>query len=245
MPARRIVLLVALIFIATLVWRMPVRWVLAALPANMRCELPSGTAWNGHCARLTIAAESISEVRWQLQAGPLLRGKLGALLRIQDSRLDGSAKLLFGTGRSIHASDIEATLLLPSTLVRGTPPGLSGTLRVHVPTLDIDAGQLTSIAGTLQLRNVKQLLPPLQLGDYEWQLLAGPLQNGRVSGTLRDLGGPLTLRGTLALTFSGEFELEAKARPVDGTDESLTQALEALGPADADGMRSLSVAGSL
>jgi hypothetical protein len=116
---------------------------------------------------------------------------------------------------------------------------------VNVPALDLRAGQLTSVAGTLQLRNVSQQQPPLQLGDYEWQLTEGQLQNGHVSGTLRELRGPLTLRGTLALSLNGEFELDAKVRSVNDTDQSLTQSLEALGPADADGMRPISVAGSL
>jgi hypothetical protein len=245
MPTRRILLLIALVFIATLVWRMPASWALAALPANVRCEQPSGTAWNGRCARLTIAAESISDVHWQLRAGPLLHGKLDAALTVQDPLLTGSAHLLAGTSGFIDASNIEATLALPSALVRGTPPGLSGTLQVNLPTLELRAGQLTAITGTLQLRNVKQLQPPLQLGDFEWHPGTGQLKNGHVSGALRELGGPLTLRGTLALSLNGEFDLEASVRAVNGTDRSLTQALEALGPADADGMRSLSVAGSL
>ncbi len=245
MSTRRIVLLIALVFIVTLIWRMPASWVLAALPDNVRCEQPGGTAWNGHCAQLVFAGESLSHVRWQLQAGSLLRGKLSTALHIQDPRLNGSVQLLLGTSGDIHATNLQATLALPSTLVRGTTPGFSGTLQMNVPALDLRAGQLTSVTGTVQLRNVSQQQPPLQLGDYEWQLAEGPVHNGRVSGTLRELRGPLTLRGTLALSLSGEFELEAKVRSVNSTDQLLTQALEALGPADADGMRTVSVAGSL
>jgi general secretion pathway protein N len=245
MPTRRIVLLIALIFIATLIWRMPARWALAALPANVRCEQPTGTAWNGRCASLALAAGSVSNVSWQLQASELRRGKLSAVLQIQDARLDGSAQLLIGTGGFMQASNLHASLSLPSTLVRGTPPGLSGTLQVIVPALELRQGQLISVAGTVQLRNVRQLQPPLQLGDYEWQLAEGKLQNGRISGALRELGGPLQLTGTLALNLNGAFELEAKVRAKNVADQSLAQALEPLGPADADGMRPVSVAGVL
>jgi hypothetical protein len=64
------------------------------------------------------------------------------------------------------------------------------------------------------------------------------------TGSLRDIGGPIALQGTVQLAHGG-YELNATLAPRDPANTSLAQLLSLLGPPDAQGRHQLSIAGTL
>ena len=243
MTTRRMLWLAALIFIATLIWRLPASWALGFLPPGVSCEQPRGTAWNGSCGQLSAGHIALHDLRWSWLGGELLHRKLGVAVSVNDPQLHGSARLLLGSGGRLSAEQLSAQLPLHNSLLGGTATGLDGSLQIELPHIELLNGQATAATGTLQARDVRRLRPLLNYGNFEWQLAA--VQNGRLSGRLRDLGGPLALAGTLALSLRGDFELNALLQARTGADPALAQAAELLGPADADGRHALSVSGAL
>jgi hypothetical protein len=81
------------------------------------------------------------------------------------------------------------------------------------------------------------------LGDFEGVLDHGATDNAPVIARLRDLGGPLRLRGEL-LWQPGEARYRLNAQ-VEGRTPATRQLLETLGPAAADGSRELSLEGEI
>jgi hypothetical protein len=235
--------LAALIFIATLIWRLPASWALGFLPAGVSCEQPRGTAWNGSCALLSAGNISLHDLRWNWLGGELLHRRVGVAVSVSDPQLHGSARLLLGSGGRLIAEQLSAQLPLHNSLLGSTATGLDGSLRIELPAIELLHGQATAATGAVQARDIRRLQPLLNYGNFEWQLAA--VQNGRLSGPVRDLGGPLALAGTLALSLRGDFELNALLRARNSADPALTQAAELLGPADADGRHALSVSGVL
>jgi hypothetical protein len=245
MPSRKVLWLASLAFAATLIWRLPARWAIALLPDGVRCEQPGGTTWSGNCARVTFAGNSVQGLAWQLQARQLWRGRLAARVQLQDPRASGSAELLIGFGGHVRGTELKLKLPIPSPLVRGVPAGLSGVLSADLPSFELQQWAPSAAQGSVQLQNLKQQQPAIDFGSYEWLLADNSWQNGKLSGNLRDLGGPLRLSGTLTLSVAGAYEINARVRSTQPADESYEKALEVLGPADSEGMRTVSVAGTL
>jgi hypothetical protein len=245
MPRRRFYWLIALAFVATVLWRLPARWAFALLPGNVSCEQASGKLWNGACAQLKVAGATLSNLQWQLQAWQFWRGKIGAKIQLRDPQANGSVSLLYGIGGRVQGSDLEANLAVPSALMKSVPNGFSGNLKASLPSFELNKGVPVALQGTVQLQGLTKQQPHLELGDYELVLAENSWQNGALNGTLRDLGGPIRLSGTLMLSAAGAFELNAKLRASRRASVEITQLVEQLGPVDGDGMRTASVAGTL
>ena len=65
-------------------------------------------------------------------------------------------------------------------------------------------------------------------------------------GQLRDLSGPLAVRGQLRLQPSGAFEINGTVATRPNAGNEIDQALQVfLGPADTQGQRPFSMAGTL
>ncbi len=243
MTTRRMLSLLAVIFIATLIWQLPASWALRALPAGTRCEQPGGTAWHGSCGQFSAGQLTVHGLHWDWLGGELLHGRLGALVSVADPQLRASARLLLGTGALLRGEQLNASLPLRNTLLGGTASGLDGQLQINLQHLEVRNGRAVAVGGTVQVHQLASLQPAVSYGDFEWQLTGAP--DGRLSGPLRDLRGPLALTGTLALSLRGEYELNAQLQLRAAADPALVQVAELLGPADASGRRTLSVAGTL
>lgn len=245
MPSLRVMLLVAALFTVVVLLRLPAAWVTPLLPDRVQCESPSGTAWNGRCATLIVDARPLANASWELLPDELLHGKIGLRLKIDDASLQASAKVLLALKGRVQCYDLLLRLPLPSPLAPGTPPGWSATLELDLPRLEARGEQLQSISGTVRVRQLQQAQPRIDFGGFEWLLAEGALANGRVSGAVRDLGGPLRLQGTLTAGLKGDYDLDARAAAGPGADDTLQRALQQMGPADPQGFHSLLVAGTL
>ena len=238
-------LLIAAVFLLALLWRLPASWATHLLPDTARCESPVGTLWSGQCARLHVAGVAVRDVSWELLPSELLHGKLGVRARLHDPSLEASAKALVNLHGAIQGYDLLARLPLPNVLVPALPAGWSGTLSLDLPRFAAADGALQSVTGHARLQDLQQATPRADLGGFEWQLDDGALKDGRLTGTLRDLGGAVRLQGTLMVGLRGEYDLNARLAAADGATDTVRQMLDGLGPADPQGFRGLAIAGSL
>jgi hypothetical protein len=129
------------------------------------------------------------------------------------------------------------------------PAGWSASLQLAIDRARVHAGQLLELQGTLDLRQLQLRASRTAFGSYELVFppraasadpAALPMQ-----GTLRDLEGPLSLRGQMRLAPQGSYELSGTVAAHQDASAELQQLLELLGPAGADGTREFSFSGTL
>src|SRR5208282_1995644 len=89
MSVRSALLLAALVFLLTLLVRLPASVLLTHLPGSVRCTDVSGTLWRGSCGELAFGPQSVSDVRWTLHPVALLRARIALDLASADPAATG------------------------------------------------------------------------------------------------------------------------------------------------------------
>jgi hypothetical protein len=244
MSFRMALLLAAVIFLVTLLIRLPARLLVSFLPGDITCEDISGTVWQGSCGQLRSNGLSIAGLSWKLHPLALLRATISADLSSADPGNGGTGSVEVQRSGDISITELHASLALPAG--SGVlPPGASLVLMLALPSAKVHDSRLVSIAGTVDMKQLHISNPPADLGSYELQFPAGESQS-TMNGQLRDLEGPLEVNGQLTLQPSGSYEVNGTVASRASASEDLNKALQLfLGPADTQGRRTFSLAGSL
>jgi general secretion pathway protein N len=244
MSNRALVTIAVILFVLTVLVRAPARWLLAASPRSIACQEPSGSMWSGACSRLQAPGVALADVSWRLHPLSLALGRLELELRSADPRAPARALLSLRAGGRLDLRDLRAELPVDAGFLPLFPPGWSGQVQLALDAVELDHGRLAALRGTAVARSLAQQRPAMPFGSYELRFDGALGAGGAIVGALRDLGGPLAVSGTLTIRNGHEYELTglAAARP-EATAE-LAKAVEFLGPADAQGRRTYSVAGS-
>jgi hypothetical protein len=243
MALRAALILAAAVFVITLLVRLPARALLALLPADVSCTLPAGTVWSGSCGQLRVATVEVSSLSWVVHPAALLRLRLAADVTSQDPAANGHAQLELAPNGNLEITALAANVALPAGS-GPLPAGTSGTLQLAIGSARIQDRHLVALLGRIDLQSLHIENPPADLGSFELQF-APPSAGAAMTGQLRDLNGPLAVSGVLQVSPAGVYDLEGTVTPRTGASADLTQALQLLGPPDAQGRRALSLAGSL
>ena len=241
---RRAWLAALLLFVITVIVRLPASWALHLMPGTVSCEAAAGSVWRGGCARLLVADTSIGPLKWTLHVLPLLIGRLDAEVHSDDARLPGRARLTLRSGARVEAHALSAQLALSSNLLPGFPEGWQGRVRLNLATLGFDAGRLISLQGTVDVDSLAQLSPPMAMGSYQLRFDRTADAAGAIVGTLRDSAGPLSVAGTIHYTAQGGYEISGTVMARADATPELRKAVEYLGAADPEGRRPFSLAGT-
>ncbi|HXN10604.1 MAG TPA: type II secretion system protein N, partial [Steroidobacteraceae bacterium] len=213
MSVRSALILAASVFVLTLLVRLPASVLLAHAPAALQCTGASGTLWRGSCGVLAFGPRSVRDVRWTLHPGPLLRARVALDLDSLDPDATGQAYLEWRPGGELLIERLNAQLAASQSAAL-MPAGWSGSLQLAIQRAHVRAGHLVDLAGTLDLRQLQLRAPRTAFGSYE--LVVAPVAGTEGSGdapmlgTLRDLEGPLSLRGQMRLTAQGSYELSGQ-----------------------------------
>jgi hypothetical protein len=243
MTTRAALLIAILVFVITVLVRLPARTLLPLLPPQVSCETPSGTVWHGACAQLRSGTVSLSGFTWHVQPAQLLRGGLQAELVSTDPKASGQAIVTLSAHQQVDVHQLTAQLPLRNGL-SVLPHDLSGTVQVSVDRAQLRHGQLLALQGFVRVLQLRSESQAADLGSFE--LRFPPAAPGDpIQGQLQDLGGPLSVSGQLRLMRSGGYDLSGWVVARPSASPELVQALQLLGPADAQGRRMFSVAGSL
>lgn len=235
-------------FVAILVARLPASWALALLPASadVQCAEASGTLWAGRCGRFAARGMTFGTLEWRLHPSRLLRGRLAGTVAVHrpGSRLVARVETPL-LGGALEARELRAELELEPALLPRLPSTLSGRVSADLSHLHFDGKRLDALAGRIVARELHEAGPsPASLGDYELAFdqpspVAGPLR-----GTLRDLGGPLGVQGTVTLTTEPGYLVEGLVATRPDASAELARQIEFLGSPDASGRRPFSLSGS-
>lgn len=234
--------LVLVLFAATLVWRFPTRWVVARLPAGVQCEA-EGTVWSGGCLTLSAAGVRLERVRWQVRAGDLLHARLAATVTVDDTRLSGSTELRADIHGTLTLPTVDLRLNLQSRPLPALPADLGGELAIHLTDVVWRDNALGDARGTIVAQQLRRLSRPLDYGSYELRLEGVRPGDSRLTGTLRDLGGPLAVGGVVRVDPHLAWEAEGTVATRPEADEELVKLVNLMGPADANGHHPFSVEG--
>ena len=239
MSLRLALILAILVFLGTLLVRLPARAAATLLPSTVVCEQPTGTLWQGSCAHLQTPSLTLSDVGWRLHPAALLHGMLSADVSSADPRLSGQGSIELERGNIVTAHALQLRLPLQSGLSQ-IPPGFAGTIEAEIASVRLDKGMLDGLVGTVR---VLQLHSDLlgELGSFE---LHFP-EDGSMVGQLRDLSGPLALQGQVQLTRQNAYTISGMLQTRPDASSQLTQAVQLIGPPDNEGRRSFSLAGPL
>ncbi|HEX4025147.1 MAG TPA: type II secretion system protein N [Steroidobacteraceae bacterium] len=243
MSTRAALILAILVFVVTLLVRWPARALTALLPTGVSCDAPAGTVWHGSCGQLRSGRTLLSGVSWTLHPAALLRLHLSVDLASDDPRARGAAHVELARGADLSVSALSAQLPLQDGLSL-LPRGLAGTLQFALEQARIQHGELTALTGSVRVLQLRSESQSADLGSFELLFPAAP-PGAPIQGQLRDLGGPLSVSGQLRLTRGNSYELSGSVAARGDANPQLVQALQLLGPADSQGRRTFSLAGSL
>jgi general secretion pathway protein N len=243
MALRAALILVAITFLVTLLMRLPARTLLPLLPANVSCAAPTGTVWSGACGQLHVGGLALSGLSWALHPAALLRLHLMADLASPDPQASGHAQVDLARNGNLAITALAATVALPGDAAV-VPAGVSGSMQLAIDSARVEDRRLVALQGTIDLLQIHIDNPQADVGSFELQF-GPPTQPPIMVAQLRDLNGPLSVTGALQLSPAGSYQLDGSVTPKPGTSAELTQKLQMLGPADAQGRHAFSIAGSL
>ncbi|MFT3905093.1 MAG: type II secretion system protein N [Steroidobacteraceae bacterium] len=240
---RKVLLLPAalLAFLGTLLWRAPASWLNRALPAQVQCAGYDGTLWNGRCMQLNFDGLKLGQLSWQLRALPLLLGRLSLQFTARAAQLDLRGQVQVRSDGGIAVSELSGQT---STQLLGIPlpHNVRGNVRFENVSLTLRQRSLTHLAGQSVLTDLSGA-GDSALGEYQLQFPDAGADNPPFNGRLRDRSGPFALSAALRISADMTFDLEGSVALRQNADPQLAGVLDWAGPADADGVHPLSVAG--
>jgi general secretion pathway protein N len=233
-------------FLVCLVAMVPANQLAMRLPPGVVMSGVGGTIWSGRANGLAIDGRSIGRIQWSCRPWRILLLEWSCHVGLSPAGGELSADLQ-GEINSDEISGRDILGQVPITAFEGlvTPRGWSGLLELHVKTLRIIDRRPADATGSLFLRSLRAPgADGEMLGDFELTVGEGSVGTGSLSGRLRDLGGPLHVRGTIELQPDGRYLLSGEAAPGPGAGPAIFDTLSFLGPPDNQGRRPFTIEGS-
>ncbi len=236
-----ITLLAVVAFAIILIARMPASWVVPAPPAKVSCSATEGTIWSGSCMGLTVQGRALGDLAWELHPVRLVAGKIAAHIALTRPGASAEGEIESGfSGKVLTARNLKADLPLESALIPQLPANLRGSAHAELARARLENGVVTDLQGHIEARDLQQVgSQPLQLGSYS---LSFPGGSAEPAGELHDLGGPLSVQGTLRLTREPGFDLQGWVAARSSAPADLQKEIQYLGSPDAQGRRPFGMA---
>jgi general secretion pathway protein N len=239
-----VVVLVIVAFAAIVLARLPASWLLPTGDAGFSCASVAGTVWSGYCGGLRVRGAALGDLTWQLRPARLLVLRIAAHLDLErPPAIAAQADIEVGPGGTLEARNVTASLPIDASLLPDIPRSLSGTLRLDLAHATVTRnGVVRRLEGRIQASNIVDssgYVTPL--GSF---VVTFPGGTTPPTGTVRDLGGPLAVTGTLVLTSQPGYDLSAYLTPRASATQPLLNAIAFLGTPDAQGRRPFALAGT-
>jgi hypothetical protein len=226
-------------FAVIVIARLPAGWVVPAPPSAVSCAAVDGSIWNGTCTGLVAQGSPVGDLVWDVHALRLLMGTLSVQMVL--TRPTGSVHGDFDVGldKSVTARNVQAEFPLDQDLMSLLPRNLRtlhGNARADIAFAHVSKNIVTQLQGHIELHDLedrdREVLP---LGSYS---ITFPGGSGAPTGQVQDLGGPLSVQGTVRLTQDMPgIDLQGYITPRADAAPALVNQLEYLGSPDAQGRR--------
>jgi general secretion pathway protein N len=232
-------------FVVFLVAMMPATQLARRLPAGVALAGVGGTIWSGQARSLTVQGRALGALRWFCRPWRLLLLHWSCHATLEPPGGEVSGELSGDFDDEVVGEEIAGRL--PISLFEGiaTPRGWTGELELDISELRLVERRPAAASGTLYLRSLRAPGPGGQaLGDFELVVGEGTVGGAALKGRLRDLGGPLHVRGAIELAADGSYLLTGDAAPGPGAGPAIFDTLGFLGPPDSQGRRPFTIEGS-
>lgn len=233
-------------FLVFLVAMVPATAVSSRLPPAASLRGVSGTVWSGQAAAFAVQGHGLGALRWSCSPWRILLLEWSCRVTLRPAEGEVSAVVALGLGGKFALS--EAAGSLPITTFEGiaSPRGWTGSLELDVENLRLVGRRPVEASGRVLVRALKAPGPGGQpLGDFELVIGEGAVGTDTLTGRLRDLGGPLRVRGAIELKPDGSYLVSGEAAPGPGAGPAIFDTLAFLGPPDSQGRRPFTIEGTL
>jgi hypothetical protein len=233
------------VFLVILVLYLPAAWLSGALPAGVNCRQLGGSVWNGECLGLDYAGLALGDATWNLGAGRAITGRLVGDVAIRGGALNVRADVDSSFSGNGEFNNVRGNINLDPRLLPQLPQDKSGSISVDLARLALNDGAPTAIAGSVELRNLRQLgARPLELGSYRVTFDGNSAGEGPLVGKLRDLGGPFGVEGTVTLSPGRAYLVQGFIQGRTADAERLVREITLGARPDASGRSAFSFEGS-
>ena len=233
-------------FLVFLVAMVPATQIARRLPPDVALAGVGGTIWSGSARSLAVHGRPLGATEWSCRPWRLLVLEWSCRVRLRPAGGEVSGDVSGDFGDEIKASAITGRLPISTFVGLVTPRGWGGELELDVGEVRIVNRRPASASGTLYLRSLRAPGANGQmLGDFELVVGEGSVGTEALNGRLRDLGGPLHVRGAVELGRDGRYLLSGDAAPGPGAGPAIFNTLGFLGPPDSQGRRPFTIEGSL
>lgn len=209
----------------------------------------TGTLWRGAALNVQVPGFRLNRTTWAVHPLELFVGRLAATVDTQWPGGFARGDLALQLNGTVRMREIEAAGPIAPIAQRMKLPAAGGSLVIAVSRLDIADGWPRSAVGEIRVGDVPLNLigiAPGTNGSYKVSFDADEIpEDGGFSGSLEDLGGPIAITGSVALSPPGNYEFLAGIQARPDAPAELAQALNMLGPPDASGKHELRMSGSL
>lgn len=223
------------------------RWF---VPNELQLTGVSGTVWSGGAVLGTVGGVQLRDARWNLDAGPLLLGRvsLDFEARLIDGFVNGN---LVATTSRLRITDLAASTSLQN--LRGLLPiyAIEGQVSLSLDRLVIEDAWPVAAVGDLRVAGLAAPpFPPqpgaamIRLGSFRAQFT--DLPEPGIEAVLTDTGGPLELEGRARLETDRSYLLDGLVRARPEASAELVQGLAIMtSEPDPQGRRTFSFPGTL
>lgn len=242
-----IVLLAGVGFFSVLLWQLPASLIVSRI-RGISCGAVDGSIWSGSCTGLVVQGMSLGDVRWTLHPAALLIGELAAHVSLTDGPAVAHADVETRSTSSITLRNLVADLPLDPAALPRVPPNLRGTAHLDITRVTWAHDAITRLEGRIEAHDLEDhTRGTTRFGSYA--LTFPPGGQGIPVARLQDLGGPLSVEGTVQLTLrpgfsGGRYTVQALVSPRASAPPELKENLSILGFPDAQGRRQFGMEGT-
>ena len=233
-------------FLVCLIAMVPANQLARRLPAGVELGGVDGTIWSGSARSLVVKGRPIGALQWSCRPWPLLVLEWSCTVGLKPPGGEVSGDLSGDFGQEIVGHALRGRVPIAAFEGIATPRGWSGDLELDVAEIRLVGRRPAAASGTLFLRGLRAPGAGGQvLGDFELVVGEGTVGSESLNGRIRDLGGPLRVRGSIELDPKGRYLLTGEAAPGPGAGPAIFDTLSFLGAPDRQGRRPFTIEGTL
>ncbi len=233
-------------FLVFLVAMVPASQVVGRLPAGIALDGLSGTIWSGRARTLAVEGRPLGALQWSCRPWRLILLEWSCRIGLEPPGGEVTGDFSGDFTGSFVGRGIQGTTPISNFEGIATPRGWTGNLELDLDAFAVKSRLPESATGRLYLRGLRA--PGAngeRLGDFELVVGEGSVGSATLNGRLRDLGGPLHVRGAIELFSDGRYLLSGDAAPGPGAGPAIFDTLDFLGPPDSQGRRPFTIEGTL
>lgn len=241
---RRLVIAGALTLILGLIISFPARiaYTWFASPVVSMSGI-AGSVWRGQASEGAVAGIYVTDLRWRFRPLALFRGEAAFAISAQpvSGYFDGDVGL--GPGGSVRLTNVSAALPIRSLERHGGLRGIDGDIRVQMERVVLKDGMPVDATAVVDITNVVvREIAASTLGDYR----ATVATDGQtIRSIVQDTSGVLEVSGTIELSPDRSYSFTGLIAARPEAPAAVSDQLQYLGSADAQGRRSFRLDGEL